>query len=163
MIPARLIKDLEKKGFSLEFPSYSSNEEEIIEILRQKNERLYAAIPILLIDKFDYDRIKTKLNKSQAMQLNRIILIAENIFAHEGISNNLKGIIKENNIRQKIIKGEIEYYKSIFAEAKERRISKEEGLHEKELEIRSVANESKAMSTIFSPGKIRIMGKIYSH
>ena len=67
------------------------------------------------------------------------------------------------DIRQKIIPEEIGYYHSIFAEAMKRRAGQEIERHEKELEKRSAMNESKAMSTIFSPGKIRIMGKIYSH
>ncbi len=40
MISARLIKDPEREGFSLEFPGYESNEERIIEILRENNPRL---------------------------------------------------------------------------------------------------------------------------
>ena len=62
MISAKLIKDLEREGFSLEFPSYESNEERIMEILKENNQRLNLAIPLLLRHRFDYKKIINKLN-----------------------------------------------------------------------------------------------------
>ncbi|MEA3379049.1 MAG: hypothetical protein U9Q69_05445 [Nanoarchaeota archaeon] len=163
MIPAKLMKELEKKGFELEFPRYGSNDEKIIAILKKNNERLYAAIPILLIEKFDYNKIKSKLSKNQITKFNHIILIAKKIFSKGGINKNLEKIINENKIKQNITKQEIDYYYSILKEAMKRRIDKEEENREKELNIRSMFNENQALTTIFSPGKIRIMNNIYNH
>ncbi|MBU0930246.1 MAG: hypothetical protein KJ623_04200, partial [Nanoarchaeota archaeon] len=103
MISAKLIKNLEKKGFNLDFPGYSSNEEEIIEILKEKNERLYLAIPLLLQNEFDYKKIITKLDTKSIKKFNQIILISDKIFIIENINNNyLKKIIKKFNIKLKI-------------------------------------------------------------
>ena len=54
MISAQLIKYLEQKGFSLDFPSYNQIEEPIIEILLENNQRLLLALPLLLQEKFNY-------------------------------------------------------------------------------------------------------------
>jgi len=43
MITAKLIKSLEQEGFALDFPQYTSNEERIIELIKEKNERLLLA------------------------------------------------------------------------------------------------------------------------
>ena len=62
MISVKLIKDLEREGFSLDFPSYDSNEDRIIDILREDNQRLNLAIPLILRYEFDYKKIISKLN-----------------------------------------------------------------------------------------------------
>ena len=67
MISAKLIKDLEREGFSLEFPSYESNEERILEILKENNPRLNLAMPLLLQYKFDYKEIINKLKLIKCM------------------------------------------------------------------------------------------------
>jgi len=80
MISAKLIKDLEKKGFRLDFPSYDSNEDRIIDILKEKNPRLYLAIPLLLQEEFSYDQIIKKLGKKELIDsFDRIIIITNKI------------------------------------------------------------------------------------
>lgn len=162
MISARLIKDLEKKGFNLDFPSYASNEEEIIEILKEKNERLYLAIPLLLQGEFDYKGIIAKLNAKSIKEFNHIILITNNILKLENIDNKyIKKIIKEFNIKSKI--NQFQYYHGSFKDSiKNIKESKEEILEE-QIKIRGKLNTNKALSNIFAPGKIRIMSKIFNH
>ncbi|MBU2560968.1 MAG: hypothetical protein KKD17_01630, partial [Nanoarchaeota archaeon] len=87
MISAKLIKDLEKKGFELDFPTFESNENRIIEILAEKNERLYPAIPITLTEHFNYDLILQRLKLPERKKFDQIILIADKIFRKEKIPN----------------------------------------------------------------------------
>lgn len=164
MISAKLIKNLEKQGFELEFPGYASNEEEIIDILKEKNERLYLAIPLLLKQDFDYKKITGKLNKAEIRDFNKIILITNKIFNSEKIDNSrIKIMINKNHIKCAINKNEFEYYYDAFKQF----IKKEEKLieeHQQEqLSIRGNLTTNEALSRIFSPAKIRIMGKILAH
>jgi len=163
MIPAKLIKDLEKKGFELEFPGYSSNEEEIIDILKTKNQRLYLAIPLLLQQKVDYRRITHKLNTQLKKEFNKIITIANKIFTSEKIDNkHLWNVIQEYKLKSRITKSEYRYYYESFKESKKSRKHEELQLEE-QIKIRSKLDTNKALSNIFSPGKIRIMEKIFNH
>ncbi len=163
MISAKLIKDLEKQGFELEFPSYTSNEEEIIDILKEKNERLYLAIPLLLKQNFDYKKIAGKLNKAETLDFNKIILIADRIFNSEKINTNIKQIIIKNHIKGAINKNEFQYYYDAFKQfaKKEEKIIEES--QQEQLNIRSSLTTNEALSKIFSPAKIRIMAKILAH
>ena len=162
MISARLIKDLEKKGFNLDFPGYASNEEEIIEILKEKNERLYLATPLLLQGEFDYKGIIAKLNAKSIKGFNHIILIANKIFRLENIDNRyINKIIKEFNIKSNI--NQFQYYHDSFKESIRNIKGIKEEILEEQIKIRGKLNTNKALSNIFSPGKIRIIGKIFNH
>lgn len=162
MITARLIKDLEKKGFNLNFPSYSSNEEEIIEILKEKNERLYLAIPLLLQGEFDYKKIIKELDIKSIRKFNEIILITYKLFKLEDIDNNhIKKIIKVFNIKVKI--NQFQYYYDSFKESIGNIKENKETVLEEQIKIREKLNTNKALLNIFSPGKIKIMDKIFNH
>lgn len=162
MITARLIKDLENKGFNLNFPSYSSNEEEIIEILREKNERLYLAIPLLLHGEFDYKKVIKGLDIKFIRKFNEIILITYEIFKLENIDNNhIKKIINKFNIKVKI--NQFQYYYDSFKESIENIKENKEIVLGEQIKTREKLNINKALSNIFSPGKIRIMNKIFNH
>ena len=157
MISARLIKDLERRGFALDFPSYGSVEEEIIEILKEKNSRLYLALPILLMEKFDYSIVKRKLDKGSLKEFDRIISIANKIFESEGIDNlHLKGIAKITPGKK-----EISYYADSFKEHLKRK--SEEDTLKGQVAIRSKLSTNKALAELFAPAKIRIMGQIFRH
>ncbi len=162
MISAKLIKSLEKEGFSLEFPDYMSNEERMIDILKEKNERLLLALPLMLQYEFDYARIISKLTLKQIKILNRLITIANRIFEKEKISQiQLKLIIKQHSLKYKIPAEEFTYYYDNFKYFQKNK----EGEKEKELiaqtDIRSKLNLNQSLATIFSPGKLRIMEKIF--
>lgn len=164
MIHAKLIKDLEKKGFELEFPSYASNEEEIIDILKTKNQRLYLAIPLLLQQKIDYKRITNKLNIKLKKEFNKIIIITDRIFKSEGIDNkHIKSVIDEYKIKSEIAKTELEYYRGSFKDAIKKTEKPEEKFFEEQVKIRGKLDTNKALSSIFSPGKLKIMEKIFNH
>ena len=164
MITAKLIKDLEMMGFELDFPSYSSNDERIIEILKENNERLNLAIPLLLKQKFDYKKIIKSINQEMIRQFNKIILITNRIFSIEGISNSqIIKIIDENNLQEDISEDEFNYYYRSFREYIRNIKEKEEEKIKEQIKIRSKLNVNKALSGIFSPGKRRIMDKIFKH
>jgi len=158
MIPAKLIKELEKYGFELDFPSYGSNEERIIEILKQRNERLDIAIPLFLQENFDYDKICSKINLSLKKRFDIIIAISKKIFVKEGI--DAKHLPK---IDGKIRKEELSYFYDNFKESMKRKKDIDEENLAKTLKIRSRINTNKALSTLFAPAKKRIMDKIYNH
>lgn len=160
MISAKLIKDLEKRGFSLDFPSYGSIEEEIIEIMKEKNSRLYLALPILLMERFDYSLIKRKLDKNSLKEFNKILLITNKIFESEGIDNSH---LKEIRISLKVDKKEIKYYSDSFKEYLKTSEKSNENILKEQITIRSKLNTNKALAELFAPAKIRIMEKIFSH
>lgn len=169
MISAKLIKDLEREGFSLDFPSYESNEERIIEILKESNPRLSLAMPLLLRYKFDYHKIEGKLNSMKIgaeliKNFRKIITISNKIFELEGIDNrHLESIIKENKIREKIRKEEFQYYYDSFNEFSRKRGEEDESYFKEQIRIRGKLSINKSLSNIYSPGKLRIMNKIFSH
>ncbi|MEK6876524.1 MAG: hypothetical protein AABX63_03875, partial [Nanoarchaeota archaeon] len=166
MISAKLIKDLEREGFSLDFPSYESNEERIIEILKESNPRLSLAMPLLLRYKFDYRKIDGKLNSMKKgadliKNFKKIITISDEIFELEGIDNrHLESIIKENKIREKIRKEEFQYYYDSFNEFSRKRGEEDESYFKEQIRIRGKLSINKSLSNIYSPGKLRIMNKI---
>ncbi|NQU78953.1 hypothetical protein HQ545_04255 [Candidatus Woesearchaeota archaeon] len=164
MISAKLIKDLEKHGFELEFPTYGTNEDMILEIINEENERLYPAIPLLLLDHFNYDLIKHRLKPIQRKKFDFIILIADSIFKKEKLDNkNTKQIITDNKIKQRIPKESFEYYHAAFKDSMKRKEEQKEEQREEQLDIRNTLNINKSLSTIYAPGKLRIMNKIYNH
>ena len=162
MIPAKLIKDLEKKGFKLDFPSYTSGEERIIDILNQKNSRLNLAIPILLQYEFDYGKIIKNLDNKMIKEFNKIILITNKIFEKEKLPNDHLGIIiGKFKIREKI--AEFDYFYNSFRDLmKSAEHDKEKSLNE-QLDARERLGINKSLKEIFSPGKRRIMDKIFNH
>lgn len=165
MISAKLIKELEKEGFRLDFPSYDSNNERIIEIIKEKNARLNLAIPLLLQYEFNYENLIKKLKeKNLISEFNKIIPITTMIFSSEKIENSyLKKIIKENKIRTKFSKSEFQYYYSSFKDAKANTEKKKEGILKENIDIRTKLNTNNALANIFSPGKRRIMETIFHH
>jgi len=169
MISARLIKDLEREGFSLDFPSYESNEERIIEILKESNPRLNLAMPLLLRYKFDYRKIEGKLSSIKIgteliKNFKKIIIISNKIFELEGIDyRHLESIIKENKIREKIKKEEFGYYYDSFKEFARKREEESESYFKEQIKIRGKLSINKSLSNIYSPGKLRIMSKIFNH
>ena len=169
MISARLIKELEKIGFKLDFPSYETNGDIIFEILDENNPRLNLALPLLLRHQFDYAKIVDKLknnleNKHIIDYFNKIIAISNDIFKEEGINNDfILSIIGKNKIKSSYTEEEYLYFYSSFIESgKEAEDISEESLA-KQLKIRSSLNTNKALEMIFSPAKISIINKIFSH
>jgi hypothetical protein len=165
MITAKLIKELEKEGFKLDFPSYDSNNERIIEILKENNTRLNLALPLFLEYGFDYEKIIKKLKeKTSINEFNKIILITNKIFITEKIENtHLKEIIKKNNIKDKLSKSEFQYLYDSFKEFKRNKGEEKEEIFKENIKIRAKLNTNKALANIFSPGKRIIMGKIFQH
>ncbi len=166
MISAKLIENLEKEGFKLNFPSYNTNEEKIIEILFEKNERLLLALPLLLKYNFDYKQILNKINKQKNLIqiFNKILYISNEIYKKEKINNSFtQKIINNNKIRHKINKKELDRFYETYKDAQKIK----EGFNEYELKIqiesRNKLNINKSLSEIFSPAKIDIMNKIFNH
>lgn len=164
MISARLIKSLEQEGFALEFPRYSSNEEMIIEIIKEKNERLLLALPLLFRYKFNYEKIKKNLPKKMLSMFNKLILISNKIFIKEKLDNSwLKEIIKKNSLKQKIKKNEFDYYYRSFKEFKRNKETLKEEHFKEQISLRGKLNLNQALAKIYAPGKLKIMEKIFKH
>lgn len=171
MISAKLIKDLENNGFKLDLPSYDSNEERILDILKEDKERLFLAIPLFLQYKFDHKKIINKLQSLKKInsdrlikKFNKIIIIANRIFISEGISNGyIKDIIKKNGIKEEINETEFQYYYDSFKDSIQDTEKDKEKFLKKQIDLRGRLNTNKALSDIYSPGKLRIMNKIFSH
>jgi len=163
MIPAQLIKELEKEGFDLNFPAKYSNEEKIIKILHEGNERLKLALPLLLRYDFDYRKIILKLNKEQLAEFNKILIITARIFKNEDIENTtLNEIIIKGKLRCEIKKSEFDYYYSSFKDYKKNSEEKSEQNKILLVRDRSNLNTNMALSKIFSPAKMRIMENIFN-
>ncbi|MEK6792317.1 MAG: hypothetical protein AABX96_04570 [Nanoarchaeota archaeon] len=163
MISARLIKAIENKGFFLEFPNYDSSEDIIIEILREDNYRLNLAIPFFLMDKIDYNRIILKLGANQKREFEKIILISDKIYRKEGVSNNIKDLIKENRITRKFSSNEFEDCYGAFKESLVRAGEKTQEIIKKQSKLRLNLDLNKSLAVLFSPAKIKIMSKIFNH
>ncbi|MBI2140683.1 hypothetical protein HYU14_07210 [Candidatus Woesearchaeota archaeon] len=164
MISAKLMRALELRGFALEFPLYDANEEMIIEILREGNERLFLALPLLFQQEFDYEGIIRKLGKKSIAALNRHILISCRIFERENINSaHLKTIIKQQSLHKKIASKAISYYQKSFQESVSNRSRKEEASMVEQIRVRGILNLNQALANIYSPGKLRIMAKIFGH
>ena len=164
MISAKLMRSLEQEGFALDFPAYASNEERIIEIIQEKNERLLLALPLLFQYQFDYTRITKQLKKEEIEKLNEIIFITSELLRKEKISNHhLEAIIKQYSLGTKISKTELEYYYASFKEFLKNRQKTEESSLIAQISIRGTLNINQALAKIYSPGKLRIMNKIFNH
>lgn len=164
MISAKLMNDLRKEGFRLIFPSYDSNESRIIDILREENERLNLSIPLLLQNRFNYNKIISKLSNIQKKTFSRIIIITNKIFQLEKIDDAyLKEIIMKNKIKTEIREEEFNYYYESFKDSIRNLEGKKEEKIKRQVKFRGDINTKKALSEIYSPGKIRILNKIFSH
>ncbi|HIG96508.1 TPA: hypothetical protein HA249_06520 [Candidatus Woesearchaeota archaeon] len=166
MTNAKLIKALEKKGFELNFPSYDSNEDLIINILRERDARIDAAIPLCLKEEFNYKEIHHKLTTNKIDEylidkFNEYILITREICMLESLPHDhLDRIIKEEKIKKKFDKRNLLYFHDIFQECTKKQEKQKEEKLTKQIELRIKLNMNTALSTIFSPGKIRILEKI---
>lgn len=162
MASAKLIKNLEKKGFELDYPNYTSNNEMIIEILSADEARLKPAITILLQD-FDYNSLIKRLTKKQKDELDRIILITKRIYEEKNIESHLPDIIKEYKISIADWQKEYSYFLNIFEESQERTKEKKEEKIDEITKIRTSYSTNEALEKLFKPGKIRVLDKIFNH
>ena len=170
MIPAKLIKDLEKIGFQLDFPTYKSNEDRIFEILKTNNQRLFLAIPLILQYHFDYDIIINKLsslNKDEAdrliKQFNKILIITNKIFTLESLNYDIQNTIDRYSIKEDIKDEEFKYYYDSFKDFSRRTTDIKDERFRENIKIRGKLDTNKSLSEIFSPAKRRIMEKIFQH
>lgn|SRR3989338_7146155 len=163
MASAKLIKSLEKRGFFLEFPEYDNFEEEIIEIIKENNPRIILSLPLLLMESFDYLKIYHKLNSKQKKEFNNIILISEKIYREQKFKNNLKRLIKENNIKEIFSKDEFQKFYDAFKESQLNKDKDQQGTIENQSKLRLNLDLNKDLKNLFSPAKIRIMNKIFNH
>lgn len=163
MPSAKLIKALEREGFYLNFPEYESNEELILSILKENNFRISLSLPLFIRKEISYEKISSKLKAKEKKEFNKIILISEKIYRKEGIESNLRDIIKQSKIKAKFSEQEfIEFYDS-FKESISRLNKNEEKLIEKQSKLRLNLDLNKSLAILFSPGKLRIMDKIFNH
>ena len=171
MIPAKLIKDLEKIGFQLDFPAYKSNEDRIFEILKTNNQRLFLAIPLILQYNFNYDIIINKLsslNKGEADRLirlfNKILTITNKIFILENLNNyDIQNTINKYSMKEDIKDEEFRYYYDSFKDFSRRTTDIKDERFRENIKIRGKLDTNKSLSEIFSPAKRRIMEKIFQH
>ncbi|MEK6885597.1 MAG: hypothetical protein AABX17_01370 [Nanoarchaeota archaeon] len=163
MLSAKLIKSLEKRGFLLEFPDYNSNEEIIIEILKENNPRISLSLPLFLGEEFNYKKIITKLSKEEKKELDKAIIISKKIYDKEKIENNLKLIMLEKKINSKFSEAEFKNYYDSFKESRLNQGGNEQEIIEKQSKLRLNLDLNKSLQVLFSPAKIRIMEKIFNH
>src|SRR3989338_8532659 len=171
MIPAKLIKDLEKIGFQLDFPAYKTNEGRIFDTLKADNQRLFLAIPLLLQYKFDYNIIINKLaslNKQEAdrltKQFNKILVITNKIFILESLNNyDIQKTIDIYSIKEDTKDEEFRHYYDSFKDFSRKTTDIEDERFRENIKIRGKLNINKSLSEIFSPAKRRIMEKIFQH
>jgi len=134
MIPAKLIKDLEKMGFQLDFPAYKTNEDRLFEILKTNNQRLFLAIPLLLQNNFNYDQILNQLSslkKDKALglikQFNKILGITNKIFILESLNNqDIQHIIDRYSIQEEATDEELRHYYDSFKDFSRRTTDRED-------------------------------------
>ncbi len=170
MIPAKLIKDLEKIGFQLDFPTYKFNEDRIFEILKTNNQRLFLAIPLILQYHFNYDIIINKLsslNKNEAdrliKQFNKILIITNKIFILESLNYDIQNTIDRYSIKEDIKDEEFKYYYDSFKDFSRRTTDIKDERFRENIKFRGKLDTNKSISEIFSPAKRRIMEKIFQH
>lgn len=163
MVKAKLIKELERQGFFLEFPKYDSREVLIIDILKENNPRITLSLVLFLMDFFDYSKIVKKINNEQKKELDKAIIISEKIYLRENIENSLREIMKENKIVYSYRKKDFETFYDIFKEAEIENEEKKQELIKKQTKLRLNLDLNKSLSVLFSPAKIRIMSKIFNH
>jgi len=163
MISAKLIKSLERRGFFLELPEYNSNDELIMDILKQNNPRLNYSLPTLLNEPFDYKKIILKLTKEEKTEFNKAILISNKIYRKEKIENSLGKAIQDNKITVKFSPEEFRNYAEAFAESQLKKNQQGQKIIEKQSKLRINLDLNKGLQVLFSPAKIKIMEKIYNH
>ena len=171
MIPAKLIKDLEKIGFQLDFPTYKTNEDRIFDTLKTNNQRLFLAIPLILQYNFNYDIIINKLsslNKGEAdrliKQFNKILIITNKIFILENLNNyDIQNTINKYSMKEDIKDEEFRYYYDSFKDFSRRTTDIKDERFRENIKIRGKLDTNKSLSEIFSPAKRRIMEKIFQH
>ena len=163
MLNAKLIKALEKKGFSLDFPDYSSNDELITEILKQNNPRLWLSLPTILNSKFDYASILKNIDKAKKKEFDKIIRLSNKIYEIEQIENKLKEITKNHKIKEPFSNSEFDEFYAAFKDASSTLHETQQKTIEKQTKIRLNLDLNKSLAILFSPAKIRIMEKIFNH
>lgn len=163
MISAKLTKALEGKGFFLDFPPYASEEEIIIDILKQENPRLNLAIPLFLIEQLDYKNIFLELTSTQKKELKKILIISASIYKKENISSTLKTFIKENKINAGFSSQDFENYYQAFKESSNKLSEHKQNIIQKQSNLRLNLDLNKSLKILFSPAKIRILEKIFNH
>src|SRR3989344_2776706 len=130
MIPAKLIKDLERIGFQLDFPTYKTNEDRIFDTLKTNNQRLFLAIPLILQYNFNYDIIINKLSSLNKGEADRLIRLFNKILA-----------IKDE---------EFKYYHDSFKDFSRRTADTEDERFRENIKLRGRLNMNKSLSEIFS-------------
>ena len=163
MISARLIKALEDRGFYLELPKYNKIDDTIIEILKNNNSRLSLSLPLFLNEEFNYSKITAALNHSQEEEFAKAIAISEKIYKLENIKNNLKNIIKQSRTKAKFSNQEFEESYQSFRESILMTGKEEQDKIERQSKLRLNLDLNKGLAVLFSPAKLRIMGKIFNH
>lgn len=160
MIDAITLKYLEREGFLLDFPLNKSNDEIIIKLIQENNPRFFLAIPLLLKYDFNYDKIINKLNKHELKNLNKIISITKKIFKKINFNNSL---LNNLNIKEKFNQNEFDYYNNSFIDFLKNKENLQEYKFKKNILLRNKLDINKSLSIIFSPGKIKILNKIFNH
>ena len=168
MIQPGLLKELERKGFELEYPDTLSIEGKIIALIKEDDTRLLLAIPLLMMEKFDYSQIINKLGSEKLENsFKKLICISSSILKDEGIgTQHLTKIIRDEGLtlmNSDITGQEMEYYHEALIESLSRQKSDQIQELEKNIKLRSRLNLNQALHEIFSPGKIRILEKIFAH
>ena len=127
-----------------------------------KNLRLNLAIPLLLRGEFNYLKIIKKI--PDRGDFDKIILISFEIFKKFKINSDyISSLIKSEKIKVKISESEFNYYYDSFKESNRKISRKEEDSFKEQIGLRKGLDINQALAKIFSPGKIRIMKKIFNH
>lgn len=160
MIDAITLKYLEKEGFLLDLPLNKSIDEIIIKLLKENNPRFFLAIPLILKYDFDYNKIIKKLNQNEIKNLNKIISITKKIFK---ITNANSQSLNKIKINDKFKKSEFDYYYNAFNDFLKNKEKREDDKLKKNISLRNKLDINKSLSIIFSPGKIKILNKIFNY
>ena len=163
MPDAKLIKTLEREGFFLEFPRYSSMEEIILAILNERNPRIIPSLPLFLMFFFDYQKIVSQITSEEKRAFDEAILISEALYEKEHIENHLQKMIRKNNIRAKFSEKQFEEFYSSFKEAWLAKNKEEQKNIEKQSRLRLNLDLNYSLRVLFSPAKVRILNKIFNH
>ena len=163
MPDAKLIKTLEREGFFLEFPRYSSMEEIILAILNERNPRIIPSLPLFLMFFFDYQKIVSQITREEKRTFDEVILISEALYKKEHIKNMLGEVIRKKNIHAKFSEEQFEEFYSSFKEARLAKNQEEQKSIEKQSRLRLNLDLNNSLRVLFSPAKIRILNKIFNH
>jgi hypothetical protein len=172
MISAKLMKELEKEGFELNFPKYESKKEILLDIIRTNNMRLLTPF-IFLISKlnekeiFDlYNEIKKSSDKVELVRFRTYLKLTIGTLkrAKQKIPESIKKIgnklILEKNVTEMLTE---EDYKINLKRMKEFRDARDSKIALK------FANDSTnfifntKLIKLFPEGKRKILKKIISH